>query len=61
MSDKYGLTVRLCRKCHEGIHNADNDSQYKEAELYLKRIAQKKFEEKYSHELWVKEFGRNYL
>lgn len=61
MSDKYGLTVRLCRKCHEIIHNSDNDSMGKEAELYLKRVAQKKFEEKYSHELWMKEFGRNYL
>jgi hypothetical protein len=28
---------------------------------HLKRVAQQAFEQKYSHELWMKEFGINYL
>lgn len=55
-STKYGLTVHLCPTCHYEVHNGDGRKM-----LLLKQVAQKKFESKYSHELWIKEFKRNYL
>ena len=59
LSEHYGLKVLLCDKHHrttkEAVHrNADN-------ELFLKIVAQHAFELKHSHELWMKEFGKNYL
>ena len=59
LSEHYGLKVLLCDKHHrttkEAVHrNEDN-------ELFLKIVAQHAFELKYSHELWMKEFGKNYL
>lgn len=58
LSEKYGLTVYLCQKHHtggEGVHfNPILDKT-------LKQIAQKRFEEKYSHEEFMKVFKRNYL
>ena len=58
-SDKYGLTVHLCQPHHrdskEGVHfNKDLD-------LELKKLAQKRFEEKYGHEKFMAIFGKNYL
>jgi hypothetical protein len=29
--------------------------------LHLQQVAQTRFEEIYGHELWMKEFGKNYL
>lgn len=60
LADKYGLTVMLCSRCHRdtrhGVHGLN-----KEADLRLKRVAQITFEAKYSHEKWMKVFGKNYL
>lgn len=60
LADKYGLTVMLCSRCHRdtkcGVHGLN-----KEADLRLKMVAQITFEAKYSHEKWMKVFGRNYL
>ena len=60
LSDRFGLTVMLCPRCHRdtkyGVHGLN-----KEADLRLKRIAQITFESIYSHEKWMKVFGRNYL
>lgn len=57
-SDRYGLTVWLCMKHHtgeEGIHhNSKLDRQ-------LKAKAQKAFEKKYGHELFMRTFGINYI
>lgn len=55
-SEKYGLTVRLCRECHAKLHDSDNGMA-----LRYKRIAQAAFEYKYSYEEWMEIFGRNYL
>lgn len=33
----------------------------KEVDEHLKEVAQRAFEEKHSHELWMQEFGKNYL
>lgn len=59
VSDEYGLTVWLCPK----HHNMSDDGVHfnKARDLELKQYAQKKFEQKYSHELWMQEIGRNYL
>ena len=58
-SEHYGLKVRLCMHCHrdnkKGVHS---DHQF---DLDLKRYAQTLFETKYSHNLFVQEFGKNYL
>lgn len=58
-SEKYGLIVPLCAKHHnmsnEGVHfNKKFDRQ-------LKQMAQKRFEEVYPNENFLKIFKRNYL
>lgn len=59
LAERYGLVVGLCHYCHNeppnGVHfNAALD-------LQLKQEAQRVFEAKYGHELWIREFMRNYL
>ena len=60
-SEKYGLWVWLKWDRHLA------DSQYrtphndKEVDLYLKRLAQKKFEESHSRKEFTEIFGRNWL
>lgn len=41
---------------HHCVHGMNT-----EADKMLKRIAQKAFEKKWNHELWMLQFGRNYL
>lgn len=57
-SEKYGLVVWLCAEHHRG-----NDGVHfnRQVDINLKKHAQQRFEEKYSHEFWMREFGRNYL
>lgn len=59
LSTKYKLTVMLCGEtCHrgkEGVH------QNRKLADHLKRLAQIAFEARYSHELWMNEFKKNYL
>lgn len=59
LSDKYGLTVYLCGK----HHNASNEGVHfnKTLDNILKKFAQTKFEEVYSHEEFMKIFRKNYL
>ena len=57
-SEQYGLMVPLCALHHTGeagVHTRP------ELMLAMRQMAQKKFEEKYGHELWMQEFGKNYL
>lgn len=58
LSDYYGLIVPLCPFHHtessEGVHFN------KEFDLYLKRIAQTKFEQAYPDLNFVEIFGKNY-
>lgn len=59
LSERYGLTVGLCHRCHNeppnGVHfNAGVDN-------WLKAKAQAAFEAEHSHELWQRLFMRNYL
>lgn len=60
LADKYGLTVYLCGRCHRdgkvGVHG-----QNTEADMKLKRAAQRAFEKKWNHDIWMLQFKRNYL
>jgi hypothetical protein len=55
-AEKYGLTIRLCAPCHEALHLGRDglDDKYK-------RLAQEVFEGRYSRELWMLIFGKNFL
>lgn len=59
LSEKYGLKIYLCGK----HHNASNDGVHFNPVLdrLLKRYAQERFEEKYSHEMFMDLFKRNYI
>lgn len=54
-SDEQGGWVYLCPKHHEMIHSMPEKSRM------LKKLCQIEFEEKYSHEEFLKLFRRNYL
>lgn len=54
-SEKYGLKVPLCWEDHEGTNGVHNN---RELDLYLKRIAQEKFEETHSREEFISIFGK---
>lgn len=56
LADKYHLVVKLCEKCHYILHNQD-----KTIDKYLETIAQQAFEKVYSHDKFIKTFGKNYL
>lgn len=58
LSEKYGLWVYLCHDCHTGVDGAQYNAA---AGLELKRTAQRVFEKKHSHELWMDVFRKNYL
>ena len=55
MSMKYGLVIPICRECHNK-YDLDINLRSK----YMKE-AQIIFENTYSHELFMKEFKKNYL
>ena len=58
LSEKYGLTVRLCHECHIGKDGA----QYNRAKADgLKRLAQIAFEARHSHDEWMQIFRKNYI
>ena len=55
-SEKYGLWVWLRHDIHASLHDKN-----KELERRLKEDAQRAFEAKYGHDMWMKTFGKNYL
>lgn len=58
ISDKYGFVIPVCRKHHAEIHMNPNNG----IDLKWKRRAQKYFETFLgSRDLFIKEFGKNYL
>lgn len=57
-SDKYGLWVYLHHDVHMYLHHTSDGQQMA---VELKRKAQKAFEERYGHDLWMKEFHKNYI
>ena len=63
LSDQDGLTVRLCRFCHDKVHNGKNS---KDLTNKLHKLAQTKWEANYQgdgnpREEFMKRYGRNYL
>ena len=56
IADKYGLWVWLRHDIHMLLHDKD-----KELDKQLEQVAQRAFEKKFSHEMWMKLFGKNYL
>lgn len=56
-SIKYGMQVKLCMKCHKDIQ----EHPLKCRDIELKQEYQRKFEEEFSRELFVKVFGKSYL
>lgn len=58
-SEEYGLKVKLCVEHHE----TGKEAVHKNAaiDLNLKQIGQQAFEEKFNHEMFMVEFGKNYL
>jgi hypothetical protein len=59
-AEKYGLWCYLCRERHH-VYGPEAPHANREVDLHLKQIAQMKFEELHPRELWMSEFGKNYL
>lgn len=59
-SEKFGLKIWLCGKCHKALHDKDNnDNDY---ELQIKQMAQRKYEEIYgTREDFIRIFGKSWL
>lgn len=57
-SEKYGLKIWLCRKCHDKLHFS---AESKEMSLRAKKEAEKAFLRDHAIEEWMAEFHRNYL
>lgn len=57
ISERWGLKVWLCWRHHEELHDKPNEG----FDLELKEYAQRFFEKKYSHELFMQEFGKSWL
>jgi Zn-finger protein len=60
LSDKYGLTVWLCRECHSSLHSSPHP-RWRDVDNQLEVVAQKKFEDIHGHEKWMELFRKNYL
>lgn len=58
LADKYGLYVPLCNGCHHELQNGKNG---RPLDLKLMQEAQRKFEQKYTHEKWMQVFRKNFL
>ncbi len=59
-AEHYGLWAYVCRERHH-IYGPEAPHSNHEVDLHLQQVAQRAFEEKYGHELWMQEFGKNYL
>ena len=57
-SERWGLTIMMCHKCHDKLHFDPKESGM--AEKY-KKMAQMAFEYEFDHEKWMTIFGRNYI
>lgn len=65
ISEHYGLKVYLCRAHHTGDINGNSEAVHSPSKNnyaeQLHELAQREFEERYSHEEFMDRFGRNYL
>lgn len=58
-ADKWGCYCYLCPSHH--LYGEDAVHRDSEIDLGLKKIAQLRFEQEYSHEKFMEVFGKNYL
>ena len=59
LSDKYGLVVPLCQEHHTGQTGVHHNKKF---DLFLKKEAQKKYEQNYGNgEDFKRIFGKSYL
>ena len=58
LSEKYGYKVWLCQAHHTGNNGVHFNRRL---DLYLKAIAQVKFEQEHTREEFIKTFGKSYL
>ena len=56
----YGRLGYVCEARHHE-HGPEAPHCNSKVDEHLKRIAQQAFEKKYGHDLWMQEFGKNYL
>lgn len=56
-SEKYGLLIPICEKCHREVH----DSPHQELNKELKKIAQADFMMAHTYAEWMKQFDKNYM
>lgn len=59
-AERFGLWAYMCAERHHE-HGPESPHGNPEVDLALKRTAQVAFEERYGHERWMQEFGKNYL
>ena len=61
ISEREGFWVYLCGRLHnqsnEGVHGKNGH----ELDLYLKRVCQKKYEEKHTRDEFIRLIGKNFL
>ena len=58
-SEHFGLWVYLCVPHHE--YGPDAVHSNRDVRIFLCRIGQQVFEQKYSHEKYMQEFGRDWM
>lgn len=59
-AEHFGLWAYVCSERHHE-YGPEAPHVNKAVDLHLQQVAQRAFEKKYSHEDFMKEFGRNYL
>ena len=59
-AEKFGLWGYVCEERHHE-HGPDSPHENREVRMHLSQVAQEAFEAKYGHEMWMQEFGKNYL
>jgi hypothetical protein len=57
-SIKYKMQIKLCNNHHTGAEGIHRDTLFN---FKVKQLYQRKFEDQYSHELFMQEFGKDYL
>ncbi|MBQ8006749.1 MAG: hypothetical protein IJ245_03865 [Lachnospiraceae bacterium] len=59
-AEHWGLWAYVCNERHHE-YGPEAPHVNHEVDLFLKQVAQGRFEKLYSHELWMEVFGKNYL
>lgn len=54
-AEKWGMVVYICRYHHRWLHDHPTEKEK------IQKEAQRKFEDKYSHEQFMEVFHKNYL